>query len=1169
MKDPDTVRGKTIVVTGTFRRSRQALTAALVELGARVTSDVSRSTDILFAGDKAGSKLDRAKTLGVRILGEPELEALLSAAAGGGAGARPWTDWAAAEGGDALAAARALIAGDWAGFVAARDLEPLRALLARAEAQHGVTAIHRAAGEKLRTLGATLMHPFVHATQVRSFGLSSDGRYLATGAWVGDEYARGGSLQVWELASGRMVNALPQVEGGVGWPDFAGCIQWAPGDRAIGAVFNTNGIGAFDPAGDRSAPRADAYVTDGWSRPPGWCWAPDGVRALIACWGYGVQSQLPGAIVSLDHGSAHRHARWLTDARSAELPQEDLAIGYGDPVCWSADDHILFTPSSHLIAVHAGLGTVAWVRDRSQLPGEVSLCADGRRLLVIAGRSLTLLATATGEPVGTATSDITDAAVVHGAAASGGRFVLYGSAPPAGKRKKGAAAPASHAVEVWQDGTRLASLRVSLQAGHYTQPDLAPIALSPDGTSLAVLTPAQVLEVYAVSDPARPRVTAGPFTGTLGVFYGAHGTIAVAGPESVAFVDGASGTVRGAFRLLVEAPGARPLEQDGYDNARFYPIDPCFALENDSGRVACVAFPEGAIACPASHRDQLDDTVALVVERRHAWPLRWSDVPVTTTVAEALAGLTSPTAKALRKIFPVRAEKAAAAPTAFPPAERGTLDTLFEVLEQSLTPLHTGWHLHIAETLRRTAQTCARIGRSDLAVRALDGIPADYLHELVGGAGWCAALLADRDAPAARALLARAEEAATRARPTYGLAHLTVAAALGAARAALGDARGADAAFAAARKHLGDEHNPGQNAAELAGALVLGGYEADAIALLVARAAEMTRSMHFVRSATDLLLQRGGAAAWEKLIRELLAAGVRINDHALPESILRELGARNEWLRVDAALAIVGSTWLEPYQQRIVRGLYQRGLGEEAFARADRYAETADRAGTGRWLGVLAALDPARVRDRVLAAQGSAEISVATLVRIGAHPEALAQAKQNKALSRVAAVADALLAVPADAAPARELLALIDAVAPAALVITRDTDAVPWARLSAAVRRAGDVPRAQKYLAIAMDTLKDATQRRWVHEAALRTLLDEGDLTGAHEALGRFTRATRHRPVRDLAEACARQGHYAAAAQLLAQLPDRDMNDRPQAAFACFMQAAYREHYGPGVSWSL
>ncbi|MDA8019144.1 MAG: NAD-dependent DNA ligase LigA [Thermoanaerobaculia bacterium] len=70
------VAGKTIVLTGVLgSMKRSEAKKRLEELGARVTGSVSKNTDMLIAGADAGSKLDKAKKLGVEVVGE---EGLLS-----------------------------------------------------------------------------------------------------------------------------------------------------------------------------------------------------------------------------------------------------------------------------------------------------------------------------------------------------------------------------------------------------------------------------------------------------------------------------------------------------------------------------------------------------------------------------------------------------------------------------------------------------------------------------------------------------------------------------------------------------------------------------------------------------------------------------------------------------------------------------------------------------------------------------------------------------------------------------------------------------------------------------------------------------------------------------------------------------------------------------------
>jgi NAD-dependent DNA ligase len=76
------VSGKTVCITGTFTDlDRATATAKLEALGAKVTGSVSKKTDILFAGEKAGSKLEKAEELDIPVYGEAGLLKLISAPA--------------------------------------------------------------------------------------------------------------------------------------------------------------------------------------------------------------------------------------------------------------------------------------------------------------------------------------------------------------------------------------------------------------------------------------------------------------------------------------------------------------------------------------------------------------------------------------------------------------------------------------------------------------------------------------------------------------------------------------------------------------------------------------------------------------------------------------------------------------------------------------------------------------------------------------------------------------------------------------------------------------------------------------------------------------------------------------------------------------------------------
>lgn len=71
-------QGKTVVITGTLSVPRNEMAALLEASGAKVGSSVSSKTDYVLAGESAGSKLDKARALGVEILTEEDARRIMA-----------------------------------------------------------------------------------------------------------------------------------------------------------------------------------------------------------------------------------------------------------------------------------------------------------------------------------------------------------------------------------------------------------------------------------------------------------------------------------------------------------------------------------------------------------------------------------------------------------------------------------------------------------------------------------------------------------------------------------------------------------------------------------------------------------------------------------------------------------------------------------------------------------------------------------------------------------------------------------------------------------------------------------------------------------------------------------------------------------------------------------
>jgi DNA ligase (NAD+) len=71
------VKGTTWVITGTLSQSRDEIAELIIAHGGKITGSVSKKTSFVLAGEDAGSKLEKAKKLGIRVVDETELKKML------------------------------------------------------------------------------------------------------------------------------------------------------------------------------------------------------------------------------------------------------------------------------------------------------------------------------------------------------------------------------------------------------------------------------------------------------------------------------------------------------------------------------------------------------------------------------------------------------------------------------------------------------------------------------------------------------------------------------------------------------------------------------------------------------------------------------------------------------------------------------------------------------------------------------------------------------------------------------------------------------------------------------------------------------------------------------------------------------------------------------------
>ncbi|MBI4650623.1 hypothetical protein HY745_04920 [Candidatus Desantisbacteria bacterium] len=73
------IANKIFVLTGTLKKySRNEAVRLIEKYGGKVSSGVSKNTDFVLAGDDPGSKFDKAKKIGVKIINEEEFEKILN-----------------------------------------------------------------------------------------------------------------------------------------------------------------------------------------------------------------------------------------------------------------------------------------------------------------------------------------------------------------------------------------------------------------------------------------------------------------------------------------------------------------------------------------------------------------------------------------------------------------------------------------------------------------------------------------------------------------------------------------------------------------------------------------------------------------------------------------------------------------------------------------------------------------------------------------------------------------------------------------------------------------------------------------------------------------------------------------------------------------------------------
>ncbi|MEV0390328.1 hypothetical protein [Nonomuraea sp. NPDC050643] len=692
----------------------------------------------------------------------------------------------------------ALRATDWSAFVPERDLVPLRTALAGLERRHGVGDAHRYATERIRERGVLLRHPDVHQVEITAQRLSPSGRYLAVGDFGGDDYERGATLQIWEVTTGRCVNVIDWIEGGIGWPGYGEVIQWSADESRIALAYRSNNVGVWDPFGVRNAPIGTARLTYS-GRPDPYALAPGGERAYV------LQEEDPrahGAVVPLDDGEV-----WPGDSRIE--PLSDLGRFVLDRVAWSRDGRRLYghLHEGRVCSIDAVSGGVVWMAEgeRNRTWPSAEWSRDESLVAYHHAGNLVIADALTGRRV------------AEGPGYAKMTFMSWGT-------RLAIVECGSRVGVVDGTGQHRYDLDLALREPGY-ELDVRPWAWAPDGDRAACLTAEGRVEIWSLGDEPGGRLRSfdAPAEAT-GVHWGADDVLVLLGPAVLRFLRADSGEVIGDFRLLRQPSAPRPLmladEDFGED---MYPEpNPTFALDDDTW---AVALPPGLVIAPPGREDDLAATLAWALDGRFAWPVHWGELEVVPDAPAAAERVPEP----LYAYFEPFRDRVMPepAPQEWPPPNTATVEDLFQAFREAVVAYGVDHHHFWADEALRSAAV----------IRALRG-ETEGARELIG-------TCLERHRPGVAAevamLLAASglEDDARSVFDPYDAAFedmrdepASAAGAVAAACALLGDGERADAWFGRAREKVRERGGGWDHALPVVRALMECGRTDEARALL-------------------------------------------------------------------------------------------------------------------------------------------------------------------------------------------------------------------------------------------------------------------------------------------------------------------------------------------------
>lgn len=1057
---------------------------------------------------------------------------------------RPTTDWSALEQmADSAALLEWLPTVDWKRLTGEQFLA-LRVQLQALEAKEGqVSAAHHYFTEQLLQAGATLRHEFTYEEAIGSYALSPDGAYLAVGTWLGDHYEEDGTLQIWELATGRCVNLLQEQYGGIGWPDYYHMIQWSPDSRYLGATINTNGVAKFNPFSASATPLAQAYITDGWSRPPAWTWLGDQDQFAISCWH---QSEIPLALTSNKNlrsyeDNAEGMAPKLAPAIQAALTRGDLQPYHYCSSTPKGDWVVGYNQHQQLFAIDLHKRQVAWLQS-AHWP--IAFHPIRETLAYHQEGQLTLADMRTGEAIATLDNYFE---------ASGLQFSPDGQYLAAYRQNH---------LALFQQQQSVATLILDapLLQPRDSSSELQPLCFSPSGDRVAVLLQGQQVQIWTIEGAILE--TSFEVAQAQGLYWG--DSLVAVGTYLVAFYQADGRLIHrcdkqaqvNAYNVLYDQE--RPLVGKQYDFSTRSECSPYYPFYENKPYTWLAATSTGVVIHPNATVEQLDRHLAYVFDFRYAWPYRWggntSRYPDLYAAKDDPKLALSPREKALLQPAPKKEAKEGSVPL----TKAGSPLDLVALYQQSLSQLGKGWGYHITKYNGKIARKLVTLSEWEAALTLAK--QGNEWYKKVSNLGWVATDLASKGetqwankAFEAGVAALEAGDATTR----EGWAATFVYAPLAAAAQLLGQPAVSEQYFEAAHQQLNEESNPNEKYAHLASAYLLSGQLDQAMQTMNVA----PRTGHFTdyqAAFVQLLVRQGHAPAAMQYLQQWIEEFGSISNFELLHAGVRVLSGQRHYAEAQAWMDLFDNLSKDQAYDILLEQYRQNDdikLATNYLLQMIEQAKGGNFKATCIWR--LADFDAAAARQQ--------------LKQLLANPLKVYYFNDyclclGKVYNRVGWIEEGLRqASMLKAAQQPYLLrGLLDEFQPASADLQKTALHQLLPLLSEQNLSGAQALNINAKLAVQADALGEATTAEQLVQQ-VRDLADQyktdgralmppiglyvayGWLEEAHLIFKKMTPAQRKTTMRSFAKAVAEAGYYKAAAALLKTLPAKDLNDRPSA----------------------